>query len=172
MSKAISRQFDLIFTGQPSQMYVTRSQTEDSKLDYSAYSSQQSTGTQHLAQQTNYLSESDFGSHVSVSAAAPPTSAKEEPTLFSVTSQPPQQSPLASTPTDNDQQQQQQQQQDQQPQQNPDGTVTVPTLADYNQSTSKGHEILSQVSLLWAHAFSSARFFKRTPFHHSILFLY
>ena len=151
-------------------MYVTRSQTEDSKLDYTAYSTQQATGTQHLAQQTNYLSESDFGSHVS---AAAPTSAKEEPTLFSVTSQPPQQSPLASTPTDNDQQQQQQQQQqDQQPQQNPDGTVTVPTLADYNQSTSKGHEILSQVSLLWAHAFSSARFFKRTPFHHSILFLY
>ena len=133
----------MIFTGQPSQMYVTRSQTEDSKLDYTAYSTQQATGTQHLAQQTNYLSESDFGSHVS----AAPTSAKEEPTLFSVTSQPPQQSPLASTPTDNDQQQQQQQQQqDQQPQQNPDGTVTVPTLADYNQSTSKGHEILSQVS--------------------------
>ena len=121
-------------------MYVTRSQTEDSKLDYSAYSSQQSTGTQHLAQQTNYLSESDFGSHVSVSAAAPPTSAKEEPTLFSVTSQPPQQSPLASTPTDTEQQPQQQEGQQQEGQQ--------PTLADYNQSTSKGHEILSQVSFI------------------------
>ena len=118
-------------------MYVTRSQTEDSKLDYTAYSTQQATGTQHLAQQTNYLSESDFGSHVS---AAAPTSAKEEPTLFSVTSQPPQQSPLASTPTDNEQQQQPSQQ-DQNPQQ--DGQQ--PTLADYNQSTSKGHEILSQV---------------------------
>ena len=130
-------------------MYVTRSQTEDSKLDYSAYSSQQSTGTQHLAQQTNYLSESDFGSHVSVSAAAPPTSAKEEPTLFSVTSQPPQQSPLASTPTDTEQQPQQQQQQEGQQQEG-----QQPTLADYNQSTSKGHEILSQVSFITLISFS------------------
>ena len=119
-------------------MYVPRSQTEESKLDYSAYGTQQGGGTQHLAQQTSYLSESDFGSHVTATA-------KEEPTLFSVTSQPPQQSPLASTPTENEQQQQQQQQQDQQ--QQPQQPENIPTLADYNQSTSKGHEILSQVSL-------------------------
>ena len=53
-------------------MYATRSQTEETaKLEYTAYNAQQ---TQH----SGYLTESDFGGH-----------AKEETTLFSVTSQPP-----------------------------------------------------------------------------------
>ena len=60
---------------------VTRSQTEEPKLEYSyATPQQQASGSQHLTQQTTYLSESDFGSH------ATPT--KEEPALFTISSQP------------------------------------------------------------------------------------
>ena len=72
------------FLGQSSQMYVnvTRSQTEEPKLEYSyATPQQQASGSQHLTQQTTYLSESDFGSH------ATPT--KEEPALFTISSQQP-----------------------------------------------------------------------------------
>ena len=131
--------------GQPSQMYVnvTRSQTDQPKLEYSAYATpQQDPVSQHLSQQTTYLSESDFGSH------AIPT--KEEPvSLFTISSQQQQQ-----------QTQHQQAQQSQQTQQSslpgtsspaesgggtPQEPQDAPTLADYNQSTSKGHEILSQV---------------------------
>ena len=131
--------------GQPSQMYVnvTRSQTDQPKLEYSAYATpQQDPVSQHLSQQTTYLSESDFGSH------AIPT--KEEPvSLFTISSQQQQQ-----------QTQHQQNQQSQQTQQSslpgtsspaesgggtPQEPQDAPTLADYNQSTSKGHEILSQV---------------------------
>ena len=74
----------ICFLGQSSQMYVnvTRSQTEEPKLEYSAYATpQQGPGSQHLTQQTTYLSESDFGSH------ATPT--KEEPALFTISSQQP-----------------------------------------------------------------------------------
>ena len=120
---------------------VTRSQTEEPKLEYSyATPQQQASGSQHLTQQTTYLSESDFGSH------ATPT--KEEPALFTISSQQP-------TQQQSQQQTQQQSQQSTLPgtsspaesapgsqEQNPEN---IPTLADYNQSTSKGHEILSQV---------------------------
>ena len=121
-------------------MYATRSQTEETaKLEYTAYNAQQ---TQH----SGYLTESDFGGH-----------AKEETTLFSVTSQPPpqplNQSQSSQQPTTpHEQQQQPQQQQQQQPHDQQQQQVEQveqqdsPTLADYNQSTSKGHEILSQVS--------------------------
>lgn len=115
--------------GQQSQMYVnvSRSQTEEPKLEYSAYSS----GSQHLTQQSPYLSESEF--HV--------TPAKEEPSLFNTSQQ---------------QQQPSQQQQSSLPGTSSPAESSVgtqgtqeapeqPTLADYNQSTSKGHEILSQV---------------------------
>lgn len=122
---------------------VTRSQTDQPKLEYSAYATpQQDPVSQHLSQQTTYLSESDFGSH------AIPT--KEEPvSLFTISSQQQQQ-----------QTQHQQNQQSQQTQQSslpgtsspaesgggtPQEPQDAPTLADYNQSTSKGHEILSQV---------------------------
>ena len=74
----------ICFLGQSSQMYVnvTRSQTEEPKLEYSyATPQQQASGSQHLTQQTTYLSESDFGSH------ATPT--KEEPALFTISSQQP-----------------------------------------------------------------------------------
>ena len=68
-------------SGPPSHMYATRSQTEDAtKLEYTAYNAQP---TQHLSQPQGFLTEGDplrdFGGH-----------AKEESTLFSVTSQPPQ----------------------------------------------------------------------------------
>ncbi len=135
----------ILLGGQPSQMYVnvTRSQTDQPKLEYSAYATpQQDPVSQHLSQQTTYLSESDFGSHVI------PT--KEEPvSLFTISSQQQQQ-----------QTQHQQTQQSQQAQQSslpgtsspaesgggtPQEPQDAPTLADYNQSTSKGHEILSQV---------------------------
>ena len=128
------------FIGPPSHMYATRSQTEETaKLEYTAYNAQQ---TQH----SGYLTESDFGGH-----------AKEETTLFSVTSQPPpqplNQSQSSQQPTTpHEQQQQPQQQQQQQPHDQQQQQVEQveqqdsPTLADYNQSTSKGHEILSQVS--------------------------
>ena len=124
---------------------VTRSQTDEPKTEYLAYATpQQASGSQHLTQQTTYLSESDFGSH------ATPT--KEEPvSLFTISSQQQQQSQQTQ------QQSQQSQQQSQQsslpgtssPAESGAGTPQepqdVPTLADYNQSTSKGHEILSQV---------------------------
>ena len=126
-------------------MYATRSQTEDAtKLEYTAYNAQP---TQHLSQPQGFLTEGDplrdFGGH-----------AKEESTLFSVTSQPPQhpQQPQQSSQQQQQQQQQQHTQQQQQQsqtqsQQQVEETVPPdnPTLADYNQSTSKGHEILSQV---------------------------
>ena len=126
-------------------MYATRSQTEEAaKLEYTAYSAQQ---PQHLSQPSAaaYLTESDFGGH-----------AKEEPTLFSVASQPPQHSQAPPSqqqqqPPPPQQQQQTQQQQAQQVEQAEEQQQqqqgSLPTLADYNQSTSKGHEILSQVNL-------------------------
>ena len=125
-------------------MYATRSQTEEAaKLEYTAYSAQQ---PQHLSQPSAaaYLTESDFGGH-----------AKEESTLFSVASQPPQHSqapPSQQQPPPQQQQQQQTQQQAQQveqaeEQQQQQQQGSLPTLADYNQSTSKGHEILSQVNI-------------------------
>ena len=128
---------------------VTRSQTEEPKLEYSAYATQtqqqQPTG-QHLTQATAaYLTEPDLGSFA--------TQTKEEPNIFNVSSQ---------------QQQPQQHEQQQQQQSSISGTASPsesavsggqeasgqsapheqPTLADYNQSTSKGHEILSQVTIL------------------------
>jgi hypothetical protein len=112
---------------------VSRSQTEEAKLEYSAYYTQ-----------TGSLSEADFGSHAT-------TPAKEEPSLFTTTtSQPPsqqqqqqqqqQQSALPGTASPADSGDGSQVQQQQQP-------AEQPTLADYNQSTSKGHEILSQVGI-------------------------
>ena len=107
-------------------MYATRSQTDETKLEYSTYQqmTQQSSAGGYLGQ------ESDFG-------------AKDEPTLFSVSSQPPQ--PQTPHP------QQQSQQSVGSPsdhQAEPQDPEQQPTLADYNQSTSKGHEILSQVCTL------------------------
>lgn len=121
-------------SGQQSQMYVnvSRSQTEEPKVEYTAY---QATGSQHLSQQQQqFLTETDFGHPPHATSPA----AKEEPSIFSTSQsqQSQQQSSMPGTasPAESSVSGAPEVQQEQ------------PTLADYNQSTSKGHEILSQVT--------------------------